>query len=38
MEFTELGPAKILIVDDQETNVRLMETLLQAEDHTTVSA
>ena len=38
MEFTELGPIKILIVDDQETNVMLMETLLQAEGYATVSA
>ena len=38
MEFTELGPIKILIVDDQETNIRLMETLLQAEGYSTVAA
>ena len=38
MEFTELGPIKILIVDDQQTNVRLMETLLQAEGYATVAA
>ncbi len=38
VEFTELGPIKILIVDDQETNVRLMETLLQAEGYATVAA
>ncbi len=38
MEFTELGPIKILIVDDQDLNIRLMETLLQAEGYTTVAA
>jgi putative two-component system response regulator len=38
MEFTDLGPSKILIVDDQDLNVRLMETLLQSEGYSTVSA
>lgn len=38
MEFTELGPIKILIVDDQSSNIRLMETLLQAEGYQTISA
>ena len=38
MEFTDLGLSKILIVDDQDLNFRLMETLLQSEGYSTVSA
>ena len=32
------GPAKILIIDDEERNVKLLGTLLQAEGYATLAA
>jgi putative two-component system response regulator len=36
--MNSLGPAKILIVDDEERNVKLLEALLKAEGYATLSA
>src|SRR4029079_18038701 len=36
--MNSLGPAKILIVDDEERNVKLLEALLKAEGYAALSA